>query len=157
MSVGDPRSRTNQELRVRDAGSGRLTVGHSGHPGVSARGVGSPSRAKAKAKAGTQRKCFGGDLLKITKSGRLSLGPRSAAALAAAEAADERESLANTLRQAKQERMSSGAAPPREVPLLEEMPVSMEPRESLADKVRQAKAKAKSGGASPKNVGSKTR
>jgi hypothetical protein len=40
------------------------------------------------------------DLLKITKSGRLSLGPRSAAALAAAEAADERESLANTLRQA---------------------------------------------------------
>eukprot|EP00435_Cladocopium_sp_Y103_P062666 s552_g24.t1 len=158
MSVGDPRSRTNQELRVRDAG--RLTVGHSGHPGVSARGVGSPSRgqAKAKAKAGTQRKCFGGDLLKITKSGRLSLGPRSAAALAAAEAADERESLANTLRQAKQERMSTGASPlAREVPLVEEMPVSMEPRESLANKVRQAKAKAKSGGASPKNVGSKTR
>lgn len=45
------------------AGSGRLTVGHSGHPGVSARGVGSPSRAKAKAKAGTQRKCFGGEPL----------------------------------------------------------------------------------------------
>ena len=40
--------------------------------------------------------------------------------------------------QAKQERMSSGAAPPREMPLLEEMPVSMEPRESLANKVRQA-------------------
>ena len=35
--------------------------------------------------------------------------------------------------------MSSGVAPvAREMPLLEEMPVSMEPRESLANKVRQA-------------------
>ena len=155
MSIADP-SRVEATVRAEVAQcQGRMTVGHGA--GVLTRGA----KAKGKAKAAPQGKCFAGDLLQITKSGRLSLGPRSAAALAAAaatEVQDERESLANTLRQA----MSSIAGGPAGSgdtktplhtalrPMEEELPVSLEPRESLANKIREAKAKAESLGGSPK-------
>ncbi|CAJ1376945.1 unnamed protein product [Effrenium voratum] len=101
------------------------------------------------AKAAVGRNSFGGDFLTVTKSGRLSVGPRTAAALAAKEALEEavaqgapRESLAEQLRQVKDR---SGKREPERQKEMEETNTKEEepilPRESLAAKVRQAREK----------------